>query len=58
MTQTEGESTPQPYEPPQVKLLGAVTDVTLAKPGIFFDMPHSAQGNSVPPALGAPGTVS
>jgi hypothetical protein len=44
------------YESPEVKILGSVTDLTLAKPGIFFDGPGSQQGNTDPPPPGAPGT--
>lgn len=44
------------YEPPEVKILGSVTDLTLAKPGIYFDAPGSLQGNSQPPPPGTPGT--
>jgi hypothetical protein len=51
--------TEENYEAPSIKVLGAVTDLTqMAKPGIYFDLPGSAEGNSVPPAPGAPGTVS
>lgn len=44
------------YEAPQITVLGDVTDMTLSKPGIYFDMPGSAEGNSNPPAPHAPGT--
>jgi hypothetical protein len=46
------------YEEPTVKVLGTVSDLTQSKPGIYFDMPGSSEGNSTPPAPGAPGTVS
>jgi hypothetical protein len=46
------------YEAPSITVLGDVTDMTQAKPGIFFDLPGSNEGNSTPPAPGAPGTVS
>lgn len=40
----------QHYEEPELRVLGAVTDVTqMSKPGIFFDFPFSAQGNDHPP---------
>jgi hypothetical protein len=50
----------QNYEAPKITVLGDVTDMTLAgsKPGTYFDFPGSAEGNSQPPAPGAPGTVS
>ena len=32
------------YEAPQITVLGDVTDMTLSKPGIYFDMPGSAEG--------------
>jgi hypothetical protein len=44
------------YETPTITVLGEVTDMTQAKPGIFFDMPMSAEGNSQKPAPGTPGT--
>jgi hypothetical protein len=47
---------PQHYESPEVKVLGTVTDMTLAKPGIYFDFSGSQQGNSNVPAPGTPGT--
>ena len=50
----------QNYEAPKITVLGDVTDMTLSsgKPGIYFDMVGSAEGNKNPPAPGAPGTVS
>ena len=47
---------PPHYEPPEVKVLGTVTDMTLAKPGIYFDFAGSQQGNDNQPAPGTPGT--
>jgi hypothetical protein len=44
------------YEAPQITVLGDITDMTQTKPGIFFDFPGSAEGNSGPPSPGAPGT--
>src|SRR3974390_2819715 len=44
------------YEAPQITVLGDITDMTQAKPGIYFDFPGSAEGNSNPPAPHAPGT--
>ena len=44
------------YEAPQITVLGDVTDMTQAKPGIYFDFPGSAEGNKTPPTPGAPGT--
>lgn len=44
------------YEAPKITVLGEVTDMTQAKPGIFFDFPGSAEGNKVPPNAGSPGT--
>ncbi len=46
------------YEVPTVTVLGGVTEMTQAKPGIYFDFPGSSQGNKVPPPPGAPGTTS
>ncbi len=46
------------YEAPAITVLGNVSDMTQAKPGIYFDFPSSAEGNKVPPPPGAPGTVS
>lgn len=48
----------QHYEPPKVKVLGPISDLTQAKPGIYFDFPGSSEGNKNPPPNGAPGTVS
>jgi hypothetical protein len=48
----------QSYEAPKITVLGDITDMTQAKPGIFFDFPGSAEGSSTPPTPGAPGTVS
>ena len=45
------------YEAPSITVLGDVTDMTQGKPGIFFDFPGSAEGNTAPPP-GAPGTVA
>ncbi len=44
------------YEAPQITVLGDITDMTQAKPGIYFDFPGSAEGNSTPPNPHAPGT--
>jgi hypothetical protein len=44
------------YEAPQITVLGDITDMTQTKPGIYFDFPGSAEGNSTPPKPGAPGT--
>ncbi len=49
--------TDEQYEAPQITVLGDLTDMTQSKPGKYFDFPGSAEGNSVPPAPGAPGTV-
>jgi hypothetical protein len=46
------------YEAPQITVLGDITDMTQGKPGIYFDFPGSTEGNTSPPAPGAPGTVS
>lgn len=46
------------YSKPMVTVLGEVTDLTQSKPGIYFDFPGASEGNSTPPAPGAPGTVS
>ena len=48
----------RPYEAPQVTVLGDVADVTLGKPGIYFDYPGACEGNTGVPSPGAPGTVS
>jgi hypothetical protein len=46
------------YEAPKITVLGDITDMTQGnKPGIFFDMPGSSEGNKNPPPPGAPGTV-
>jgi hypothetical protein len=37
------------YEAPEITVLGDITDMTQSKPGIFFDFPHSGEGNSKPP---------
>jgi hypothetical protein len=34
------------YEAPEITVLGEITDMTQSKPGIFFDFPFSAEGNS------------
>ena len=47
---------PSEYQAPKVTVLGSVTDLTLAKPGIYFDFAGSEQGNNEPPAPGTPGT--
>jgi hypothetical protein len=44
------------YERPTVTVLGAVSDLTQDKPGIFFDGSGAQQGNDGPPAPGTPGT--
>ncbi len=44
------------YEAPQITVLGDITDMTQAKPGIYFDFPGAAEGNTTKPAPGAPGT--
>jgi hypothetical protein len=45
------------YEAPNIKVLGGLSDLTqMAKPGIYFDFPGSAEGNTAPPATGSPGT--
>ncbi len=47
------------YEAPSIKVLGGLSDLTqMSKPGIYFDFPGSAEGNTAPPAPGAPGTAS
>jgi hypothetical protein len=46
------------YEAPSITVLGDVTDLTqAAKPGIYFDMPMSAEGAKTPPAPGSPGSI-
>jgi len=45
------------YEPPHISVIGELTDLTkMAKPGIYFDFPGSAEGAGSPPAPGTPGT--
>jgi hypothetical protein len=44
------------YEAPQITVLGDVTDMTQAKPGIYFDFPGSAEGSKSVPPPGTPGT--
>jgi hypothetical protein len=44
------------YEAPRITVLGDITDMTQAKPGIFFDFPGSAEGASTAPPPGTPGT--
>jgi hypothetical protein len=44
------------YEAPTVTVLGTVSDLTQGKPGVWFDFPHSAEGNNHEPANGATGT--
>ncbi len=46
------------YEAPTITVLGDITDMTQGKPGIYFDFPGSAEGNTGAPPPGAPGTVS
>lgn len=46
------------YESPTVKVLGPISELTQGKPGIYFDFPGASEGNTQPPATGAPGTVS
>jgi hypothetical protein len=50
--------TPERYEPPVVKVLGAVTDLTQAKPGRFFDYPGATIGGDSGPPRDPGGTVS
>jgi hypothetical protein len=50
--------TEENYEAPAITVLGDITDMTQAKPGIFFDFPGSSEGAKTPPPPGAPGTVS
>lgn len=45
------------YEPPKVKVLGTVTDLT-QKSGIYFDYGHATEGQKTPPPVGSPGTFS
>ena len=44
------------YEAPQITVLGDITDMTQAKPGIYFDFQGSSEGNSQAPSPGTPGT--
>lgn len=44
------------YEAPRIDVVGDFADLTQAKPGIYFDYPGAAEGDSKPPAPGAPGT--
>ncbi|MGP0111061.1 MAG: hypothetical protein ACLPR9_19765 [Acidimicrobiales bacterium] len=44
------------YEAPQITVLGDITDMTQAKPGIYFDFGNSAEGSKTAPAPGSPGT--
>jgi hypothetical protein len=54
---TKGDSmADETYEAPQITVLGDVTDMTQAKPGIYFDFPGSAEGNKNVPPPGTPGT--
>jgi hypothetical protein len=46
------------YEPPTVRVLGPISDLTQQKPGIYFDFPGASEGHKTPPQPGAPGTVS
>ncbi len=48
--------TEENYEAPQITVLGDITDMTQVKPGFYFDMPGSAEGNTVKPPPGTPGT--
>ena len=49
--------TEKSYETPSIKVLGGLSDLTrMAKPGIYFDFPGSAEGSKTPPAPGSPGT--
>ncbi len=34
------------YEAPEITILGEITDMTQAKPGIFFDFPHAGEGKT------------
>jgi len=55
----EGEyMTEETYEAPQITVLGDITDMTQTKPGVYFDFPHSAEGNTIIPPPGTPGTGS
>jgi len=57
------------YEPPSIKVLGSLSELTLqiivppglpprsgTKPGNYFDYPGSSEGNDTPPPPGYPGT--
>jgi hypothetical protein len=46
------------YETPQITVLGDITDMTLTKPGLNFDYPGSAEGNTQGPPPSTPGTTS
>jgi hypothetical protein len=46
------------YKPPEVRVLGSISDLTQSKPGIYFDFPGASEGSKTPPSPGAPGTVS
>jgi hypothetical protein len=50
--------THESYEAPSITILGDITDMTQAKPGIYFDFPGANEGSKTPPPPGAPGTVS
>jgi hypothetical protein len=41
--------TEKPYEEPEIRVLGEVTDLTqMSKPGVYFDYPFSSEGNTTP----------
>jgi hypothetical protein len=43
--------TDKTYKEPEIRVLGAVTDLTQmagSKPGIYFDLPGSGEGNTTP----------
>jgi len=44
------------YEAPQITVLGDITDMTQAKPGIYFDFPGAAEGAGTKPPPHAQGT--
>jgi hypothetical protein len=44
------------YEAPEITVLGDITDMTQAKPGIYFDFGNANEGSSSPPSPGTPGT--
>ena len=46
------------YEPPTVKDLGRISDLTQSKPGIYLRFPRLIRRKHQPPPPGAPGTVS